>query len=95
MADPPSQSRRCQGGDVARLEAEHPLVGHEIEVVEVSSNGEAGDMVEPSASSQELVVVQSLAWPSSGLGVIDLVWPCPEDPRKVWFILQDEQEDQL
>ena len=90
MADPPSQSRRCQGGDVARLEAEHPLVGHEIEVVEVSSDGEAGDRVEPAAPSQELVVVQSSAGPSSGLGATDLVWPCPEDPRKVRFIHRDE-----
>jgi len=27
--------------------------------------------------------------------VTDLVWPCPEDPRKVRFILRDEQECQL
>ena len=25
----------------------------------------------------------------------DLVWPYPGDPRKVWFILQDEEELQL
>ena len=40
-------------------------------------------------------MVQSSAGPSSGLGVTDLVWPYPEDPRKVWFILRDEQECQL
>ena len=72
-----------------------PTVGREIEIVEVSFDGEAGDRVEPTAPSQELAVVRSLAGPSSGLGATDLVWPCPEDPRKVRFILQDEQEDQL
>ena len=51
--------------------------------------------MEPSAPSWELVVVQSLARPSSGLGATDLVWPCPEDPRKVRFILRDEQECQF
>ena len=40
-------------------------------------------------------MVQSLARPSSRLGVTDLVWPYPEDPRKVWFILRDEQVVQL
>ena len=40
-------------------------------------------------------MVRSLAGPSSGLGATDLVWPCPEDPRKVQFILRDEQECQL
>jgi len=83
------------GGDTARPEAEHLPAGHEIESAEVSSDGEAGDMVEPPAPSQELAVVQSSAGPSSGLGATDLVWPCPEDSRKVQFILQDEQEDQL
>ena len=58
-------------------------MGHEIKVVEVSSDGEGGDKVEPSMPSQELVVVQSSAGPSGGLGVTDLVWPYPEDPRKV------------
>ena len=81
MAHPPGQSQRCRGGDVARPE---------LEVVEVSSDGEAGDRMEPSAPSWELVVVQSLTRPSSGLGATDLVWPCPKDPRKVWFILRDE-----
>ena len=40
-------------------------------------------------------MVRSLTGPSSGLGATDLVWPCPEDPRKVRFVLRDEQEDQL
>ena len=83
------------GGDAARPEAERLPAGREIEVVEVSSDSEVGDGVEPSAPSRELVVVQSSAGPSSGLGATDLVWPCPEDPRKVWFILRDEQELQL
>jgi len=70
-------------------------VASEIEVVEIPSDGEAGDEVEPPTLSQELAVVGLSAGPSSGLGATDLVWPCPEDPRKVWFILRDEQEDQL
>ena len=40
-------------------------------------------------------MVQSSTRPSSRLGATDQVWPCPEDPRKVRFILWDEQEDQL
>ena len=83
-------------GDAARPEAEHPPAGHEIEVVEVPSDGKAGDRVELPAPSQELAVVRSSTGPSSGLGATtDLVWPCPEDPRKVRFILRDEQEVQL
>ena len=81
------------GGDAARPEAERLPAAHEIEVVEIPSDGEAGDEVELPAPSQELAVVRSLAGPSSGLGATDLVWPCPEDPRKVRFILRDEQED--
>ena len=77
-------------GDGARPEAERLPVGHEIEVVEVSSDGKAGDGVEPSAPLQELVVVQSSTGPSSRLGATDLVWPYPKDPRKVRFILWDK-----
>jgi hypothetical protein len=40
-------------------------------------------------------VVQLSVGPSSRLGATNLVWPYPKDPRQVWFILQDEQEDQL
>ena len=30
---------------------------------------------------------------SSGLGVThELVWPYPNDPRKAWFILRDDEE---
>ena len=83
------------GGDAASPKAEHSPAGREIEVVEIPSDDEEGDRVEPPAPSQELAVVRSLAGPSSGLGATDLVWPCPEDPRKVRFILSDEQEDQL
>jgi len=92
----PSRSEpEVLGVDAARLKAKRLPVGHKIEVVEVSSDDEAGDGVEPSTPSQELVVVQSSAGPSSGLGATDLVWACPEDLRKVRFILWDEQEDQL
>ena len=75
------------GGDTARPKAERLSAGHEIEIVEVASDGEIGDRVEPMTPSQELAVVQSSAGPSSGLGATDLVWPYPEDPRKVRFIL--------
>ena len=82
------------GGDAARLEAEHLPVGHGVEEVEIPYPGEVGTRVEPSAIP--LTVVRSVAGPSSGPGVTtDLVWPCPGDPRKVWFILWDEQEVQL
>ena len=40
-------------------------------------------------------MVRSSAGPSRRLGATDVVWPCPEDPRKVRFILWDEQECQL
>ena len=41
-------------------------------------------------------MLRSSTGPSSLLGVTTyLVWPCPGDPRKVRFILQDEEEVQL
>ena len=40
-------------------------------------------------------MVRSKAGPSSGLEETDLVWPCPEDPMKVRFIIWDSQECQL
>ena len=81
---------------MARLEAECSPVGRDIEIVEVSSDSEAGDRVEPPTPLQELAIVRSSAGPSSGLGATtDLVWPYLEDPRKVRFILQDEQEVSL
>jgi len=84
------------GGDVTRLEVEHLVVGHRVEEVETPSPGEAVTEVEPSEPLQELAVVRSSVGPSRGSGAtIDLVWPCPGDPRKVRFILQDEEEVQL
>ena len=44
-------------GDSTRLEPEHLPVAHEIEVVEIPSNGEVGDEVEPPAVSRELGMV--------------------------------------
>ena len=67
-------------------------MAREIKVVEIPSDGEACDEVEPPAPAQELAMVRLLAGPSNELGATDLVWPCPEDPREVWFILRDEQE---
>ena len=76
------------GGDAARPKVEQPLVGHEVEEVETPYPSEAVIGVEPSTPSQELAVVRSLAGPSDGLGATtDLVWPCPSDLRKAWFIL--------
>ena len=63
--------------------------------MEIPSDDEADDEVEPPMLSWELAVVRSEARPSSGLEETDLVWPCPEDPTKVWFILRDSQECQL
>ena len=55
----PSRSKlEVSGGDEARPEAKRLSAGREIEVVEVPSDGEAGDRVEPPAPSQELAVVR-------------------------------------
>jgi hypothetical protein len=85
----PSRSKlEVLGGDAARSKAERPSMGYEIEIVEVSFDGESGDRVEPLTPSQELSLVRSSAGPSSELGATtDLVWPCPVELRKVWFIL--------
>ena len=40
-------------------------------------------------------MVRSEAGPSSRLEETDLVWPYPEDPTKVCFVLWDSQECQL
>ena len=74
-------------GDVARTEPECLSVARETEVVEITSDNEADDEVEPSVLSRELVVVRSKAGPSSELEETDLEWPCLEDPSKVRFIL--------
>ena len=37
-------------------------------------------------------MVRSEAGPSNEMEETDLVWPCPEDPTKVRFILRDSQE---
>ena len=43
-------------------------------------------------SSHDTMVAGS----SSGSGVShELVWPCPSEPRKAWFILHDEEEVKL
>jgi len=86
---------RC---DVSRPEVEHPPVGRGVEEAEIPYPSEVGTRVEPPAIPplHELAVVWSSARPSSGSGVThELVWPCPSDPRKAWFILWDEEEVQL
>ena len=68
--------------------------------MEIPCSGEADTRVEPPAipPSQELAMVRSshdivMARPSSGLGVTrELVWPCPDDPRKAQFVLRDNEE---
>ena len=82
----PSRSTLKVPGDAAGSEPKHLLVTHEDEVVDIPSDDEADD-VELPAPSQELAVVRSEAGPSSGLEETDLVWPYPEDPTKVWFVL--------
>ena len=46
------------GGDADGPEAECLPEAREIEVVEIPSDGEAGDEVEPPASSRDLAVVR-------------------------------------
>jgi len=78
------------GGDAAGSKLVCLPVAHEIKVVEIPSDGKAGDKVEPPAPAQELAVVRLSVGPSNELGATDLVWPCPEDPRKVRFVHQDK-----
>ena len=62
----PSRSElEVPGGNAAGPKPKCLPVAHEIEVVEIPSDGEVGDEVEPPAPSQELVMVRSLAGPSS------------------------------
>ena len=65
---------------MARIVPECMSVACETEVVEIPSDDEADDEVEPPVLSQELAVVWSEARPSSRLEETNLVWPCPEDP---------------
>jgi len=83
------------GESAAGTESERPAAVHATEVVDILSNDEVDDMAEPPVSSRELAVVQSEAGPSGGLPEGDLEWPYPEDPAKVWFVLQDFWECQL
>ena len=76
-------------GDVAGMESECPAMACAPEVVDIPSDDEADDTVEPPVSSRELAVVRSVAGPSGGLPEGDLEWPCPEDPAKVRFVLRD------
>ena len=97
-AHPPGRSWRCWEATQLGRRQHHPPVGRGVEKVEIPYSDEVGTRVEPPAiqPSQELAVVWSVARPSSGLGATtDLVWPYPSDPRKVRFILRDEQEEQL
>ena len=63
--------------------------------MEITSGDEADDEVELPVLSRDLAMVRSKAGPSNEREETDLVWPCPEDPMKVWFVLRDSQECQL
>ena len=90
LHDSPAWSEpKALGESVARTESERSAAVLATEVVDIPSDDEADDMVEPSMSSRELAMVRSEAVPSGGLPEGDLEWPCPEDPAKVWFVLQD------
>ena len=82
-------------GDVAGTESERPVVAYAPEVVDILSDDEVEAVAEPPTLSRELVVVRSEARPFGGLPEGDLEWPCPDQPTKVWFVLQDSQECQL
>ena len=77
---------------MAGMKPERLLMARATEVVEIPSDDEADDEVEPPVLLRELAVVRLEARPSSGLEETDLVWPCPEDPTKVRFILRDSLE---
>ena len=89
LHDSPSWLALKMPRDTAGSELEHLPMSHEDEVVEISSDDVADEVVELPAPSRELAMVRSGARPSSGLEETDLVWPCPEDPMEVRFILQD------
>ena len=78
---------KALGESAAGTESERPAAVHATEVVNIPSNDEVDDMVEPLVSSRELAVVRSEAGLSGGLPEGDLEWPCPEDLAKVWFVL--------
>ena len=77
------------GRDAVGTVVARPSEDREIKVVEISSSNEEGDEVEPPVLSREVAVVGPSAGPSSGPEETDLEWPCPEDPTKVRFVLQD------
>jgi len=90
-------------GTAARPEVAHPPVGHGALAVEIPLSGQEDTRVEPPAilPSRELVMIQSshdttMVGSSSGSGAThELVWPCPGEPRKAWFMLRDEKEAKL
>ena len=73
---------------MARPEVVQPPMGHGVLVVAIPL-------------SRELVMIWSshdtaMARSSSGSGATrELVWPCPGEPRKAWFVLRDEEEVKL
>ena len=87
--DSPAWSElKVSGGTTARLEVVHPPVSHRVLAVAIPP-------------SRELVIIRSLhdtimARSSSRSGVTcELVWPCPDEPGKAWFVHHDEEEVKL
>ena len=91
------------GGTVARPEVVHPLASHGVLAVDIPFSDEEDTRVESSAipPSRELEMIRSshdtaMAESSSGSGAThELVWPCPSEPEKAWFILRDKEEVKL
>ena len=88
---------------MARLKVEQPPASHGVLVVDIPFFGEEDNRVEPSAipPSQELVMIRSshdtaMARSTSESGATyELVWPCPDEMGKAWFILRDKEEVKL
>ena len=72
-------------------------------MVDIPFDGEEDTRVEPPAipPSREWVMIQSsldtmMARSSSRSGATHkLVWPCPVEPGKAWFVLRDNEEVKL
>ena len=90
----PSEPKAPEGS-MAGKELGCSAVSHASGVVEILSDDEADTMAKPPVLSWELAVVWSEAGPSGGSSKGDLEWPCPKDPSKAWFVVQDSRERQL
>ena len=91
------------GGAMAKTKVEQPPVSRGVLVADIPFDGEEDTGVEPPAipPSWELVMIRSsldttMAGSSSRSGATrEMVWPCPGEPGKAWFVLHDEEEVKL